>query len=262
MKLAIDRYAYLDSPIHRWQQEYKLVGFFGLIFAFAFIRSLILLPIIILITGILFAISRLPFSYLISRLRYPGWFILAVVFFLPFAIGKTVLWQWGDLALKLEGCQIATIIVVRFFCILTISLVLFGTAPFLSSVKGLRSLGLPQVIVDMTLLAYRYLEEVGDMLNTMERAMKLRGFDKHNFKYRNLQVLARLIGTLLVRSHESSTRIYQAMILRGYGYQNSKQNSRINLRFNQDNYQDLGATVIVLIIALGLLGLDWLAIMN
>ncbi len=256
MKLAIDRYAYLDSPIHRWQQNCKIVGLLGLIFAFAFIHSLILLPIIIIITGIIFFLSRLPFSYLISRLRYPGWFILAVVFWLPFMVGETVLFQWGELTLKLEGCQMAAVIVVRFFCILTISLVLFGTAPFLSTIKGLRSLGLPQVIVDMTLLAYRYLEEVGEMVNTMERAMKLRGFDKHYFNYRNLQVLARLIGSLLVRSYEKSTRIYQAMILRGYGYQTPSKKSQKKLLLNKKYYHDLAATILTLGIALGLLGLD------
>ncbi len=256
MKLAIDRYAYLDSPIHRWQQNYKLVGLLGLIFAFAFVRNLVLLPIIILITVIIYILSRLPFSYLLSRLKYPGWFILAIVFLLPFMVGETVLFQWGELTLKLEGCQTAAIIVVRFFCILTISLVLFGTAPFLSSVKGLRSLGLPQVIVDMTLLSYRYLEEVGEMVSTMERAMKLRGFDKHNFKYRNLQVLASLIGSLLVRSYEKSTRIYQAMILRGYGYQVPEKRSLKKPWLSNKNHLNLLATSLALVVSLGLLGLN------
>ncbi|MDJ0681806.1 MAG: energy-coupling factor transporter transmembrane component T, partial [Xenococcaceae cyanobacterium MO_167.B52] len=138
----------------------------------------------------------------------------------------------------------------------TVSLVLFGTAPFLSSVKGLRSLGLPSVIVDMTLLSYRYLEEVGAMVDTMERAMKLRGFDKHNFQYRNLQVLARLIGSLLVRSYEKSTRIYQAMILRGYGYKRANDEYSKQISINKQNYRDLFATGLTLTIAISLLGLD------
>ena len=155
MKLTLDRYAHLESPMHRWQQKYKLVGLLGLIFAFSFIRSLVLLPIIISVTIIIFAASRLPLSYLISRLRYPGYFILAVVFLLPFVAGDTIIWQWGWLNLRWEGCQETLLIVVRFFCILTVSLVLFGTATILNSIKGLRGLGLPQVILDMTLLTYR-----------------------------------------------------------------------------------------------------------
>ncbi len=258
MKLTIDRYAYLKSPIHRWSQKYKIVGLLGLIFAFSFIRSLVLLPIIITITIIIFSLSRLPLSYLISRLRYPGYFILAVVFLLPFVAGNTVIWQWGWLNLRLEGCQEALLIVVRFFCILTVSLVLFGTSTILNSIKGLRGLGLPQVILDMTLLTYRYLEELGEMLKTMQRAMKLRGFNPHLFNCRQLKMLTHLVGSLIVRSYERSTRIYQAMILRGYGYKIPQMDSIQKQRKTRPKSYDLWATAITLLTAIALLGGEFL----
>ena len=256
MKLAIDRYAYLKSPIHRWSQKYKIVGLLGLIFAFSFIRSLVLLPIIVGITGIIFCLSRLPLSYLISRLRYPGYFILAVVCLLPFVAGDTIIWHWGWLNLRLEGCQETLLIVVRFFCILTVSLVLFGTATILNSIKGLRGLGLPQVILDMTLLTYRYLEELGEMLKTMQRAMKLRGFNPHLFNFRQLEILTRLIGSLIVRSYERSTRIYQAMILRGYGYKIPGKSSIHQKQNNTQKSYDIWLTAIALLIAIMLLVLE------
>ena len=256
MKLAIDRYAYLKSPIHRWSQKYKIVGLLGLIFAFSFIRSLVLLPIIIGITIIIFSLSGLPLSYLISRLRYPGYFILAVVFLLPFVAGETIIWQWGWLSLRLEGCQESLLIVVRFFCILSVSFVLFGTATILNSIKGLRGLGLPQVILDMTLLTYRYLEELGEMLKTMQRAMRLRGFNPHVFNCRQLEILTRLVGSLIVRSYERSIRIYQAMILRGYGYKISRTNSIQKQQNHEQKSYDIWATVIALTIAIALLGLE------
>ncbi len=218
MRLSLDRYAYLNSPIHRWQQKYKLIGLISLILAFSFVQKMSLLPIIIVITTIIFYLSSLPLSFLLSRLRYPGWFILALVILLPFVAGDTIIFSWGWLSLKEEGCWQSILISVRFFCILTVSLVLFGTAPFLSSIKAMRSLGVPQIIVDMTLLAYRYLEELGNMLKTMQRAIRLRGFQYQQFSRRNLRILAQLTGSLLVRSYERSTRVYQAMILRGYGY--------------------------------------------
>lgn len=254
MKLAIDRYAYLTSPIHSWQQGYKLVGLLGLIFAFSFIRSLILLPIIVAITIIFFLLSRLPFSYLISRLRYPGWFILAVVFFLPFTAGNTIIFQYGWLNIKQEGCETALLIIVRFLCILTLSIVLFGTAPFLNSIKALRSLGLPKAIVDMALLAYRYLEELGEMLSTMQKAIKLRGFNYHQLNRRYLQVLASLVGSLFVRSYERSNRIYHAMILRGYGNNYSLPPQKKH-HLMKNNY-NLWGTVVCLIIASILLGTE------
>ena len=249
MKLALDRYAYLDSPLHRWQQGYKLVGLLSLIFAFAFVQNIWLLPIITIITSIYFSLSEIPISFLIKRLRYPSWFILAVVVLLPFISGSTLVFQWGWLSIKEEGCWQAILISVRFFCILTMSLVLFGTAPFLSSIKAMRSLGLPRVMVDMTLLSYRYLEDLGEMLTTMQRAMRLRGFQSHNFNKRNLEIFAQLTGSILVRSYDRSLRIYQAMILRGYGCQvNSKKKN--NFVFSSQHYQSLLATTLALIMAL------------
>ncbi len=253
MRLTIDRYAYLHSPIHYWQQKYKLIGLISLIFAFSFVQKLILLPVILVITTAIFCLSNLPISFLISRLRYPGWFILAVVIFLPFVAGDTIIFQWGWLSLKEEGCWASLLISMRFFCILTISLVLFGTAPFLSSIKAMRSLGLPQVIVDMTLLAYRYLEELGNMLTTMQRASKLRGFKYQQFSRRNLRILAQLTGSLLVRSYERSTRVYQAMILRGYSSTFSQVNKQQKKRWSQQDKLNLLATTVTVTIAISLI---------
>jgi cobalt/nickel transport system permease protein len=252
MKLALDRYAYLRSPIHSWQQEYKFIGLLGLIFAFSFVQSLVLLPIIILISASFFLLSRLPFTYLISRLRYPGWFILAVVILLPFTVGNNILWEWNWLSIKEEGLQTALLIVVRFLCILTLSIVLFGTAPFLQSIKALRSLGLPKAIVDMTLLSYRYLEELGETLNTMQKAIQLRGFKYHQLNRRYLQVIASLVGSLFVRSYERSQRIYQAMILRGYGSNTSKKSTKSEFLMSSNRY-NLGGTIICWLITISIL---------
>lgn len=249
MKLSLDRYAYLKSPIHSWQQEYKLVGLLSLIFAFSFVKNLVLLPVIIIIALVLFCLSRLPLSYLRSRLRYPGWFILAVVCLLPFTAGQDVIWQYGWLSIKQEGCRTALMIVVRFLCILTVSIVLFGTAPFLRSIKALQALGLPRAIVDMTLLAYRYLEELGETLNRMQRAIRLRGFQHEKINRRQLQVTASLVGSLFVRSYERSHKIYHAMILRGYGSQSVSKRSFWKQNLSQTNYSHLCATVICLLLA-------------
>ena len=249
MKLALDKYADLNSPIHRWQQNYKLVGLLSLIFAFAFIKNLWLLPIIIGITIIIFGASKLPVRFLFSRLRYPSWFIVVVVIFLPFLAGNTTIFDWGYFTIKAEGCRDALLISVRFFCILTLSLVLFGTASFLSSVKAMRKLGIPSAMVDMTLLSYRYLEELGEMLTTMQRAMRLRGFQAKGISHRKLEIFAQLTGSILVRSYERSLLIYQAMILRGYGNKSECSNNYRNTQKSRDRYS-LFATIISVIAAL------------
>lgn len=217
MKLNLDQYAHLDSVIHRWGQPSKIIALFGLIIAFSCVNQLILLPIMVLVTFVLYRLSRLPFSFWINRLRYPSLFILGLVFLLPIVAGDTIILDLGLFTIKQEGCLTVILIVTRFVCIFTISLVLFGTAPFLTTIQSLRYLHVSQIIVDMMLLSYRYLEELNKTLVTMSQAMQIRGFQVNKFKLRNLQILAGLMGSLLIRSYEQSQRVYQAMILRGYG---------------------------------------------
>jgi len=217
MKLLLDEYAHLDSPLHRWEPRCRFVAFIALIFAFSFVRDLRLLPAMFAASFALYAVSRLPVSFLLTRLRFPSFFLLMMAVLLPFLSGQTVIARLGPLALRQEGCLDLLLIVVRFVCILTAGLILFGTAPFLTTIKAMRALGLPPILADMTLFSYRYIYEIGDDLETMETAMGLRGFRERRLGSRSLGVLASLAGSILVRSYEQSERVYKAMVLRGYG---------------------------------------------
>jgi len=218
MNLGIEDYAYLDSPLHRWDARYKLVGLGVIIFGFAFGQDPRLLPPMLLVTLAIFWLSKMPFGYLASRLRYPGVFLLTVAILLPLFSGQTVLVSLGPLAVRLEGLRLMLVVVTKFVCILTLSIVLFGSAPFLTSIKAIRALGLPPLLADMTLLSYRYIFETGNDLRQMQIAMRLRGFRLKGYDRRSLNQVAAMAGTLLIRSFEQSERVYHAMTLRGYGH--------------------------------------------
>ena len=217
MKLGLDEYAHLDSPLHRWEPRCRLLGLMVLIFAFSYVQNLRLLPVMLAVTSALYAISRLPVSFVLTRLRAPGFFLLIVALLLPFLSGSTALLRIGPLTLRQEGCLEVLLVVTKFVSILTTGLVLFGTAPFLTTVKAMRSLGLPALLADMTLFSYRYIYVIGADLETMETAMGLRGFRTRRPSGRTLGVLSSLAGSILVRSYERSDRVYKAMVLRGYG---------------------------------------------
>jgi len=216
MKLALDEYAHLDSPFHRWDPRCKLVGFLAVIFAFSFVRDLRMLAAMVVVTVTIYIV--LPASFTLSRLRYPSFFLLALVLILPFLAGQTIVISIGPLDVRHEGLIAALQIATRFLCILTIGVILFGTAPLLTTIKAMRALGLPAILADMLLLAFRYLHEIGGDLHKMQTAMRLRGFNKHRFSVRGLHILAWLGGSILVRSYERSEWVYKAMLLRGYGH--------------------------------------------
>lgn len=217
MKFSLDEYAHLDSPIHRWESRCKLIGLMALIFGFAFVEDLRLIPAMLGVTGAIYILSKLPLSYWQRRIRYPGFFLLGIVVLLPFVSGETIMVEVASLAVYAEGTRAVILIGSRFLAIMTIALVLFGTGSFLKMLKTMRSLGLSPILTDMMLLFYRYLFEIGDRLKTMQTAMRLRGFRADRLNRRNLGIFASLAGTLIVRSYEQSEQVYQAMRLRGYG---------------------------------------------
>lgn len=217
MQHELDAYARLSSPIHAWNARLKLIGLFALVVVFSLVQQLILLPAILLIAIVLFALSRLPFSYLMNRLKYPGFFLLSLAILLPLIAGETVLAQVGPIAIKQEGLLQALVIGARFVAIITVMVVLFGSMPFLTVARTLRSLGLPDILVDMLLLTYRYIFEAAEDLTRMQRAMRLRGFQGSKLNRHTVTHLSSLIGGLLVRSYDRADRIYNAMRLRGYG---------------------------------------------
>jgi cobalt/nickel transport system permease protein len=224
MKATFDQYAHLASPIHQWEPRLKLVGFAALIFAFAAMSDLRMLLPMLVVTGGLYLLSNLPGRFLLHRLRYPGYFLLGLVLLMPFLSGQTVIWQWGWLTLRQEGVIAMGLVAGRFLCIMTLTIILLGTTPFLTTIKAMRSLGLPAILTDMTLLTYRYLYDITEMFATMQQSMRLRGFrsrvSSNWFKRSDLQQFASLTGTLLIRSYEQSERVYKAMQLRGYGASN------------------------------------------
>jgi cobalt/nickel transport system permease protein len=246
MKLGIvDEYSDLGSLLHRWEPRCKLIGLMVLIFAFSFVRDLRMLLAMVVVTITIYIISKLPVSFILRRLRYPSFFLLVVVLILPFVSGQTIVMSIGPLDLRQEGLIAVLLVVTRFLSILTIGLILFGTAPFLTTIKAMRALGLPAILADMVLLSLRYLHEIGSDLQKMQTSMSLRGYKKHRFSTRALNVAAWLGGSILVRSYERSEWVYKAMILRGYGYAPTTRGEF------QTNSRDVITLGVFLLIAIG-----------
>lgn len=230
----IDQYAYMDSPFHRWDPRIKLIAFMILIFTFSLVDTLNLLPVMLTLTMIIFYFSNLPFKYLVSRLKLPGFFIIMLAVILPLFYGKIVLVQLGFLSIKQEGSLHLILVMVKFISILTLGIILFGTTPFQINVKAMRSLGLPLLLTDMVLFSYRYLFEFAAMFRGMQTAIRLRGFQEGKIK--SIKTYAHLAGTMLVRSYEQSDRVYKAMILRGYGNPTESMNKHEEFSAYHKNY--------------------------
>ncbi len=238
-----------SNLLSRWEVRHKLVGLLALIFSFSFIRELWLLPLVILVSVVIYRMSQLSLAYYWSRIRLPGLFLLMLALMLPFGAGSTVLARVGPLALKLEGSLSVLLIAVKFLCIFSLVLVLFAGTPLQKMVGALRSLGLPALLAEMLIFTNRYIYQLLTDLRQTQVAAGLRGFKGRSVKA--LKPLAYIVGTLLVRSHNQSERVFQAMTLRGYGEES------LVLRAEQVRTFDRLALVATLLLAAGLVFLQF-----
>lgn len=79
--------------------------------------------------------------------------------------------------------------------------------------NAMRKLGCPKILVVQLQFTYRYMIVIVEEALWMDRAMKARGYGKSSYPFK---VWGRMIGQLIVRSYERSIRIHNAMLARGF----------------------------------------------
>lgn len=101
------------------------------------------------------------------------------------------------------------------------ALLLMATTHFTDLLYALRALRLPDVIVTILAFAYRYLFVTADEARRMLRARACRAAELPGRRAGGgllwrASVVGHMAGTLFVRAHARSERIYAAMLARGY----------------------------------------------
>lgn len=219
-----------STLLHTWDVRLKIIGFIALIFSFSFIKNIKLVPLMMVLSVILWIISKVPFYFLVRRWRIASLFILMMDLIYLFFSKGDALFHIGFLNITYMGFINSILITTRALCILTLVSILFATTSYVDIVKGMGELGLPVILTDMFLFTYRYIFEVGSNLEKMQRAMGLRGFKGKKIK--DIGKISSLVGAVFVRSYGQADRIYNAMILRGYG--ENQVMKKVSLESKQD----------------------------
>jgi cobalt/nickel transport system permease protein len=197
----LDKWSRLDSPIHRAPTALKLA------LALATVVTSVVTPLplwwaFVAIGSFLSLValaSRVPTSFLAGRL----------VLLEPLAAGIALL-----SAFQPGGAGIALSILVRSTLCLATMILLTSTTPFAELLRALRALRVPDLLVTVLALMYRYLFVLVDEAERMQRARRSRTFTRR--RTHAWESLASLVGQLFVRSTERAERIYAAMCARGW----------------------------------------------
>ncbi len=225
MHPEIDRYAHLDSPLHRWDPRWKIASLALLLAAFTMVpppaadfatwnRDLSHALACLSASLSLVELSRIPIGFILRRLLPVALFLGAFLLIYPLrATGEGI--RLGSIVFSYSGLFVAGIIVLRAVAIILLAFSIFGSSRFDVTMKALRSLKIPGPFVQLAIFCYRYIYVYADELRRMRTAMKARGF-RGRPPVHALRTAGNSLGMLLVRSVERTQGIYDAMVVRGY----------------------------------------------
>ncbi len=212
----IDKYAYLTSPMHRFDPRAKVLSIAVLILSIALLDHIGVLLIGFFIVMIMVSFSNIPLWFVLKRMRWVALFMLAVLVILPFTVPGKTLFTVGPFVVSREGTTRAGIIIIRAFSIVLLIFPMLATMKFVTFIETLGRYGVPDKLVQMIALTYRYIFVLLNEIKRTIRSVEARGYWKRK-NIAHLRTTGNMIGTLLVRSYERSEKVYSAMVSRGYG---------------------------------------------
>lgn len=209
----LDRLSYRETFVHRLDPRVKVIVtmlFLFTVVSFPKYEVAGLVP-FFLFPMLLATIGEIPVRFILRK----------VLLVSPFAIMIGVLNPFLDTATiaVISGIPISAGIVsflsilLKFALTVSAALLLIATTSFPGVCHALRRLGLPSLFVSQLLFLYRYIFVLMEEAMRITRAREMRSVGSRGA---GIRVVARLIGTLFVRTVDRAERIYQAMLSRGF----------------------------------------------
>lgn len=159
--------------------------------------------------------ARLPLIPLAKRLAGINAFMIMLLLVMPLSVPGPAAFTVGPLHWSWPGLIRALTIMVRGNSIILIMTALVSTIGMVQMGHALAHLRLPAKLVSMLMFSVRYHHVLLEEYHRLLRAARVRGFVMRPTA-RTYRTVGQLVGMLLVRSVDRSTRILTAMTCRGY----------------------------------------------
>ncbi len=204
-----------DSPIHGLDPKIRILASSFLSIAAALCDNLMVGLGYLILSFALTLLARLSINELAKRLRPLFWFLLMIWIFLPLTFKGDILFQYGWLTASSQGILLSAKITLKSISILLIFSSLVATISISSLGSGLHQLQVPDKLVFLLLMTYRYIAVIQGEYIRLLRAAKFRGF-KPGTNLHSYKTYAFLAGMLFVRASFRAKRVYHAMRCRGF----------------------------------------------
>ncbi|KJU85770.1 cobalt ABC transporter permease CbiQ, partial [Candidatus Magnetobacterium bavaricum] len=213
--MHLDVFADGNSPLHRIDPRVKFLVFLPLVCVVATAKGIHCPLYALFVACTLAALARLNARALLERMLIINAFIMPLWIFLPIGAQGSAIITAGPFVITSGGVSLALAITLKTNAITLITVAVLGTSEVLTLTHALLHLRCPVKLVYLFFFCYRYIALMHEEYQRLRRAIVIRAFrpktNLHTYK-----TYAYIVGMLLVRSHERSQRIYQAMLCRGF----------------------------------------------
>ena len=209
----MDALAAMSSPIHSLHPLAKLLTTIAYIFLTVSFRKYDLsgLIVMLLFPVLLFEISGIPLKTCFCKLRVVLPLVCAVGLFNPI-LDRAPLLRIGSVAVSGGVVSMITLMLKGVLCLMA-SFLLIATTRMDAVCAALRKLHVPNMLVTLLLLTYRYISVMVETVSVMTTAYKLRAPGQKGI---HISAWGSFLGQLLLRSMDRAGELYSSMQLRGF----------------------------------------------
>ncbi len=204
-----------NSVIHQLDPRIRLA--FTMLYAFVVALSyqFSVLVMALTISSALILISQVSITDVFKRIIWVNALIFLLWLLLPFTFKGEVLARIGSLAIYRPGVVLAAQITLKSNAILLAFIALIATMSFATVGHALFRLRVPEKIVHLLLMTYRYVFVIEQEYLRLIRATKIRGF-RPGTNANTYRTYSYVVGMLFVRAAARAERVHQAMLCRGF----------------------------------------------
>jgi cobalt/nickel transport system permease protein len=204
-----------DSLLHRLDPRLRVV--FATLFSFliAVSKAFSTLGSGLVLALFLVLMSRLRLVDVAKRLTVINSFNLLLFLLLPFTFEGTAIFSIGPFDCSRQGLTLASQITLKSNAILLVFIATVATMTIATLGNTLNRLHMPEKVVYLLLIAYRYVFVLEQEYLRLTTAIRVRGFQPQNNMH-TYKTYAYLFGMILVRATARADRVYQAMLCRGF----------------------------------------------
>jgi cobalt/nickel transport system permease protein len=204
-----------NSFVHRLDPRIRLLSACVYSIVVAVSRGVQVLTIAVLIALLLVIFAKLPPRETIKRIVVVNSFTLLLWLVVPLTFQGPIVFTLGPFNVYHPGVALAGQITLKSNAILLVLVALIATMPLATLGSALNWFRVPDKIVHLLLMTYRYFFVLEQEYRRMIRSAQIRGFrpgtNLHTYK-----TYAHIIGMLFVRSALRADRVHQAMLCRGF----------------------------------------------